>query len=317
MTMKHTRNLFVALGCSAAINSTLIAQDADAEAPVEAVEAATEERPLSFGLAGDFQAALAADLDGFDGDVSVLRIGGALDIGIPIDERGQLTLTLGERYSRYDFSDGSAFGGAADGEDFDLLETTIGATYFRQLNQQYSLLVLAGATFAGESGVDVDDAATFYGGVGVRYQWTEDFAITLGGIGSTEIEDDPSFFPLIAIEWQINDRLLLTTQRGASLSYQFDEAGMWTADLTVMFEGSRYRLEDDHRGRLSDGVVDDQSVPIVLGVTYRPSQTFSVRGYAGAVAWQEYTFEDSDGLRIREFETDPTAIFGLELSIDF
>ncbi len=274
---------------------------------------ADSRRYLSFTGNGEYT--FDADFDDAAGDVSIFRIGAGVEVGLPAGERGRLALGVKEEFSSYDIG-GAPFGGSA-GDDFEPHIQSLTARYSRPLSADWSMLVLADMTLAGEWDADLDDKITYGAGLLFNYAVSEDLTLGAGARVYTRIEDDVMVLPMFNIQWQIDERWRLAVGRGATVAYAFDDEMHWTLDLGVTYENRRFRLDDSHAGRLRDGVIEDERVPVTLGVTFEPHRGLKARVFAGAVVWQELTAEDSGGSRLAEEEADPAAMLGASLTLNF
>ncbi|MFG0252600.1 MAG: DUF6268 family outer membrane beta-barrel protein [Phycisphaerales bacterium JB038] len=298
----------------------LLSQPAAEEASDTPVADARAERSTPFGMlyasftgAGEYS--FETDFKDVSGDLSVYRLEGGVDVGLPAGERGQLAIGVSDEYSKYEVG-GSAFGLAA-GDDFKPHIETVRSRYTRSFDENWSMTVLADMTLAGEWDADFRDRATYGGGVLFNHKFNEDLTLGFGVAARSQIEDDVLVLPLINLKWQMDDRWTLALGRGASISYAFDEGKKWVLDLGATYESRRFRLDDGHAGRLRDGVIEDERIPLTVGLTYQPHRGMKARLFAGAIVWQEITAENEGGHRISDLETDPTAMIGASRTLTF
>ncbi len=124
-----------------------------------------------------------------------------------------------------------------------------------------------------ESGADFGDAITGGGLAGFSYRFGD--RLTLGpGIGViSQIEDDPSVFPVLFVNWRIAEKLSLETggglgaTRGPGLVLNWDPAGKWRVFVGGRYEQTDFRLRDS--GGEQGGIGSNREVPVFGGVIWR------------------------------------------------
>ncbi|MCK4872891.1 MAG: hypothetical protein KAS72_09215 [Phycisphaerales bacterium] len=289
----------------------LVQGDADDVALEEEAAPSADTDDIKVTLLGDTEYTFQADLDDADGDVAVWRLLFGVDLDFPLAGQDQFRLSLTNEYSEYDFS--------GDMSSLSTVDTSLQLAYTHVIDREWSVLGFGGVTFSGEADADWDDAVTLQGGVAGRWAWNENASLVAGIAVTSRIEDDIFVLPYIRFDWQIDDRLHLAAgvDDGLVLTYAIDEAGVWTADISAGLEYRRFRLDDDQPGRLTDGVLQDSRIPIIAGVSYAPNANVTLRGYVGAVLWQEYEFYDSSGDEIMDDNTDPALMLGLNFRWSF
>lgn len=276
---------------------------------------------LSFTISPSARYTFESDMDA-GGEVSVFRTGLGFSMGGPIGDKGaRWGFLAGGEYSKYDFSGTAFVPGGADPFD-DMWIATFGPQLIVPIGDgPWSLYGSVVLRFAGEDDALFDsDSMTVRGLAGARYEFSEDFALTVGAFVTTQIEDDVRVFPLVRVEWQITDKLRLDTGGieargpGVSLTYSFTDA--WSLALIGAYESRDYRLDDDNAA-LPSGVIRDTRVPISLELAYRPSRQVELAVEGGVIAWQEFEVGDSTGLNLGDDETDLTPFIGLRASFRF
>lgn len=267
---------------------------------------------FSFNAGGTY--AFQADVDndsGTEGQVSVARVPVNAGVAYALDDTWRLTFDIESEFSWYDF-DGAGLGAGNPGslETYSVLLSP-GASV--RLNDRWAVRV--GALFYVGAEFGASDESFTYGGLaGVRYQVSDTLAVTGGLIVITRLEDDPSIYPLIGLEWQITDKVRLTARHlGGELA--IDVCPEATITLGGAYEPREYRL-DELGGRRGD-VMRDNRVPIALGVAYHPCKTFEAYVRGGAVVWQEFTVDDEDGDRVSDVNTDPAPFISAGVTVRF
>jgi len=283
--------------------------------PIGPVEESKDRWTLSIG--GRAQHAFQADLDDSAGEVGVTRAGADVALLIPVGDKLRISTGLDFEASFYDWdSPDDVVPGSGSRDPWDEIYSvtlSLSATYL--LDDKWSLFGGGFVNSSGESGADFSDTITGGGFLGVGYSFTPDLTIQ-GGIGvRTRLEDDERIFPVIGVQWKIDEQFSLRTE-GPGLRVTYAASDEWSFYLRGAYEDREFRLADDN-STVRDGVVRDQSVPIGLGVEWRPTGGLSVGLEAGAIVWQEYDIQSSSGRTLNEIETDPTPYIGLRVDYRF
>ena len=263
---------------------------------------------LSGGAVYQFEASVN---DG--GDFSVGRF--YIEPGVALDFSRDLNLALvvGYSYDAYDFSGTTGLGSP---DPWDGINTLRFSARLRWApDDKWTVFAIPTFRFAAESGADWDDA--IQGGVIAGFSYKINDKLTIGpGFGVlTQIEDDPSIFPVLLIDWQITDRLALRTGRGLGatqgpglqLAWEFED--QWELVFGGRYERLRFRL--DNSGIAPGGVGEEESIPLYLGVSYNFDRFTSVSFLAGVNLAGKLTLENSSGGRISRRDYDPAPFLGI------
>jgi hypothetical protein len=273
-----------------------------------------EQRSFSLSFRPRAEHTFDADLRDSNGSVAVSRAGATLGLAVPLGERTRLLINTDAEFSRYDFSDASDLlpSGRDPLDDAWMVRLSPGVVV--GLDETWSITGGAIVEIAAESGADVSDAITYGGFFGARYRWSPTLTTTFGAIAKSRLEDDVIVVPLLGVEWQITDRVVLLNE-GLGLKLRADLSEQWRAGVFARFELRDYRLADD--GALPDGVLRDQRVPLGLSIEWRPSPSVQVELSGGAVVYQKYTFDDSNGNKVESDRTRPAPFIGLTATFAF
>lgn len=327
MQPENRRLAAIAAGTLAATLACAVPQDErsaehDESDAARAIRDVTGRPPMvSFTISGRADHRFESDMKTGDGDMSVTRVRGDLGVGFVIDERTRLGFSFGHEQSRY------SFGG------FDLLPgierplrdahaTDLGARISHQFDQRWGAIIGGRVEFAGESGADLDDSATFGGFGAVTYRFSETFTFGAGAAVSTRLEDSTLVVPVVLLDIKITDRLSFGNIDprsaaglgvGVSLRYQLTEE--WTLSLGAGYQQREFRL--DTGNTISGGVFRDSGFPVALDATYTPNPHFSIGARAGAMVWHEIKLFDDNGDRLADSELDPTPFVGFGASVRF
>lgn len=257
-----------------------------------------------------------ADTDDGDASYSVFRAGGDATIGWRASEALNLSFGIGYDVSDYSFDNFSDIVPAIDEDDpFDEFhQFSFSVTGRYQLDPTWHVSLGGFARAGFETGADVGDSWTGGGFGAVGFRVGED--LTLGfGVGATsQHDDDPFVFPVITVNWQINEKLRLDSQKlGARLTYTLTDE----LDLFARAEYFRREYRLDEHEDIDSGVFRDARVPVGVGVEWRPLAGLTVGFEAGAMVYSELRFYDDDNDRVASTDADPTAYLALHLSYTF
>jgi hypothetical protein len=188
-------------------------------------------------------------------------------------------------------------------------------------DRSWTLFVIPTVRATAEDGAPVEASMQGGGVVGFSYRFGERLAIGPGVGVITEIEDDPTVFPVLLIDWAITDRLRLATGRGLGstlgpgLALSFEATEQWSFLLGGRYEKLRFRLNGD--GASPNGVGEDRFFPVYAGVTYSFFPIGRVSLVGGVDLGQEHRLEDERGNRVAREYFDPAGSVGLSYSARF
>lgn len=266
-------------------------------------------RGIGLSFSGDAMTTGEADFEEGGGSMSVRRWSASAGYRIPLRSSWSFVLSADREWSAYTFS-------GADRQDLDTALDDASVTRFGfnvrgPVSENWSAFVSAGLSHGVASDADWSDGRRWNGLAIGRYQWSSNFAFSLGVLAGQRLEDDPLIIPIPGIDWRITDRLRVQTAQGVTLGYSLDERKRWIADLAVSFDRRSYRVG---RGPMEGQVVYDRRVPILAGINYAPHPTLLVRLYGGFVGWQQFELrEDNDELD--NLKTEDTWMTGLYLRL--
>ena len=226
---------------------------------------------------------------------------------------------MGYSYDGYSFSGDAGFAAAEPWKDIHTL--SFGLPVRWGIGDKWTAFLIPTVRATGESGASFDRSVTGGGFVGVAYRFGP--RLTIGpGVGVvSQIEDDPTVFPILIINWKITDSLSFETGGGLGatlgpglqLAYQVNSK--WRFAVGGRYERLRFRL--DKNGRIPDGVGEDKSFPLFAGCTYSWGFQKSVSIIGGVELGGELRLEDEDGNRIDKTDYDPGGFLGLTFNIRF
>lgn len=132
------------------------------------------------------------------------------------------------------------------------------------------------------------------------------------GLGS----EDYDVFPALLLDWQISDRVSLSTgptigaSQGPGLSLRYDVSEDWGLTLSARSEKSRFALA-------GGGVGQDRSIPVVLSLSYDPNPAMSLAVFAGAEFDGLLEVEDAAGATTSRTRYDTATLMGVAFSLSF
>lgn len=302
---------FVMVSVLVAVAAPAVAQEGG-EQPADPRAA---HRPLTWSVRVPTELGFNAGLDNSPGDVTVSRLGAEFGVGIPIATMAQLELGFEYEYSRYEFSNATGFVAGSSSPWQDIHNETVRARFYQQHDRQLGWFVGGSIGLSHEEGADLGDA--LHAGVfgGVMYNLSE--SVRIGGLLGvrSRIEDDPWFIAVPTIDWQIDPQWRLTNAGKPGLTLFYSPSEQWTLSLGAWYESRDFRL--DSNGPVPDGVGRDQSVPIALGATFRPTSNMTLDFGAGVRVLGNLELENSTGGRVADIDVDPAAFLSFAVGVKF
>ena len=214
---------------------------------------------------------------------------------------GDLRLGAFYEYSEYELSqlDGN--------KDFNTL--AFNTLWKSMLNDDWGYFLYGAVSLSAAKNVELESGLTGIGGGGVQYVWSKDLSLGLGAAVATHMEDNPSVLPIIALNWQINDRWNLTTLNGATISYDFSGDKTFLVDLGVAYQRREYRIENN-------ASLYDRQVTVELGATFHFTPNVGIRGFAGVATGRQFQIRAHDD-KIAEQDVNAAPIIGLRAFFTF
>ena len=260
----------------------------------------------------------AADLDDSPGHLSIARLGLRVGASRTVDRKRSFGVFGRFEESFYDFGDGariSGFDGVSPAprrlvpaDDVALAGLAVSLTTRETPDLSWTLVARTNVGF--EPGADVADALVYGGGATVTFRAFSDFLVTVGGFGSTRLEDDPLFFPWFQLDWEPTEKLKIGGQEGGGYGVGYKWLEDTTTYLNVSFVERQYRLRDD--GVLPSGVLRDSEFALNTGVIYQPGR-FRAELFGG-FAFRRINVQNDGNTFFGDDETDIGPYLGLSLS---
>ncbi len=278
------------------------------------VVSAEEASSLRWTVSGGGMGMFRTDLDG-GGEFSFWRAEAGVGVTLDVAENLRLSLDFGGEHSVYDFGGASTLVGG-DAEPWEDLESaSVGLRLEGSIDAHWGWVV--GGTFrmAWEPGADVGNALLGSGYGGVRYRFDENFALTVGAGVASRLEDDARVFPLLGLEWKLNEVVRVET-RGLGLAVIAQVHDNWELVAKGGYESREWRLSEV-RALLADGVARDERVMVGGEVVWKPAEGVRVSIEGGLAVWQELEALTQNGVTVGEQEGDPGAFLGGRVIFNF
>ena len=269
-------------------------------------------------FSGGYLHQLKSDLNSggeFGGDRYVAQA----SIGYRKSYTKQVALGIGYVRDNYRFEGPGIFNGPSAWDDVQTL--SFAAPVRWGLDDRWMLFVLPSIRVMAEESADWGDAITGGGIAGASFKVNE--RLTLGpGIGAlSQIEDSMSVFPVLLIDWKINDRLRLETGRGLGasqgpgllLSYELDRD--WSLLLGGRYERLRFRLSET--GAVADGVGEDRGAPVFIGLRHSLGSRGEVSVFTGIDLGGKLQVDNRSGDELFSSGYDPAPFVGLSARLRF
>jgi hypothetical protein len=233
------------------------------------------------------------------------------------DPRKSIGFSVGGGKSSYEFDGLDAFGGGNPWNKIEDARVSVSGRF--GLGTTGMMFVTPTLRFNGEKGSGDDSTYGLY----LAAAWRLNENLTIGpGMGVfSRLEDGARIFPLLALDWDITERLNLSTGRelavsqgpGLTLSYQLNDD--WSLGLAGRYEDIEFRLDDE--GPAAGGVGRDQSLPIVITSSLKLESSILLTLFAGLELDGTLKLKDATGVVIDESSYDPAPIFGGVFEIRF
>jgi len=271
---------------------------------------------LSFTVYSGGQFSFQSDIDG-GGDMNVFRLQFGVTGRASLTRDLDLTVQIGYDIDLYDFSGVSRLG--IDPWE-DVHTFNVGAILSMDMSNDWTLFGGPVLQVAREDSADVDDSFIGGGVFGATYEVSSSLTVG-GGFGVvTQIEDDTRLFPVIVLDWEISDRLRLTSKTAGAagrsgLELVYDFANDWEVAIGGSYEFRRFRLDDD--GVAPGGVGEDKSLPIRARLSRRMGDHVVLDFYAGVVMVSDIELANVDGVVLAAADVDPTGLLGFAVRLTF
>ena len=268
--------------------------------------------PWVFSLDGGGLHQTEVDLKDTEGAFSVDRWFVSAGVNYGFDPRRSIGLSVGGGKSGYEFNESTAFGNGSPWDDVEDFRVSLPIRF--GFGEKGSAFIIPTVRYNRESGASSGDSRTWGVLAAVTWRLSED--LTIGpGIGVfSRLESGTRVFPILAIDWDINERWNLATGRGLGasqgpgldLSYRINDN--WSLGLAGRYEKVEFRLDQD--GAAPDGIGRDQSIPLVFTARLNSSPMLGFAVFAGVEFGGKLTLKNALDETVDETDYDPAPIIG-------
>jgi hypothetical protein len=270
----------------------------------------------NYSVRGTYVHQIQSEID-TGGNFSVDRAVIEAAVGYSFGIRQSATLSFGYQFNGYQFSGADGFGGLDPWDDVHVVR--LGLPIRWGFGENWTVFVVPTLRAMGEEGAEFSNSLSGGGFAGFSYRFGE--RLTLGpGIGAiTQLEDSPSVFPVLIIDWKITERLSLSTGRGLGatlgpgLTFNWEAASDWIISIGGRYDRLRFRL--DGNGANPDGIGDDRAFAVYTSIGHSFSPRAQVGLLGGVNLGGELHLEDKWGRGVAESGHDPAGFLGLVFNL--
>lgn len=257
------------------------------------------------------------DIDG-GGRFTVNRVFTQANVSYSPKPRMPLTVSFGYRFDGYDF-DGRRSGLLPSRPWADVHTFSVGVPLFAPLSDRWFLLAIPVIRTTVEDGAAWDDGISGGGIVGASYKVNERLRIGPGIGVFTELEDDPSIFPVLLVDWQITPRWTLKTggglgaTQGPGVFLEYQPNTRLRFSFGGRFDRLRFRLDDN--GVAPGGIGEESALATVVAASWQATRRLEFSASVGMSFLGELRLEDRNGNRIVREDYDPAPFVGLGFTL--
>lgn len=275
---------------------------------------------IGLGLALEAGAAFGADA-GLDsgGDVGVDAWSVRLSGRRAVTDNLRLGLAAGLGEQRYRFSGDGGFSGLRPWDD--VRDARVSASVLWQPTDRWDLFAIPTLRWDAEAGASLGDGQIAGLITAASYKFNDRLSIGPGVGIFSELEDDTDFFPILAVDWRLTDRLSLRTgrgfgaSRGPGLTFDWVANDQWSVSLGGRYQKDRFRLDD--QGVAAGGVGQATSTPIYLAVSRKLGRIGRLRGVIGMELNGSLRLEDAHGDLMQRTDVEDAPFAGATFDLRF
>jgi len=259
-----------------------------------------------------------ADLEDGSGNFSKDRWFFSGGVDYAWSRRESIGISVGGGQTNYHFNDEKDSNGIEPWNKINDTRVTLNGRF--GFGETGSIFIIPTLRFNGEKGASGSDSTW---GLFAAMTWRVKDSLTIGpGIGIfSRLESGTKFFPVLAIDWDINDRWNLSTGRGLAsslgpgltLSYKLNED--WSFGVAGRYENVEFRLDDE--GPAAGGVGRDKSIPLVFTANLTPNKKLNFSVFMGLEFGGSLRLKDSMDNLVDESDYDPAFLFGGTFEVRF
>ena len=252
-----------------------------------------------------------------DGGVAWHESASGASRGLFVPGPGLLRIGVDYSHTRFAFARGVRHGPLGI-EPFRVAEEVwLSAQLVTPLTGTWSSQFFGAATSAFESGASSDDTFSGAGGLGVMRRFSRRLAIGIGALFQESLSDRAiTGVPMVLLDWQVTDRLALTSAQEVVLSYLLDPGRRLTVAATASFyEFKQFRL--DAHGALPGGVAEFRSFEVGGQLTWEPLPALTLDARVEAALGQNLRMDDRGGKEMADLVIEDALQLGLTLHYRF
>lgn len=204
----------------------------------------------------------------------------------------KLSVSLSYERRDYDLESGRGLYRGLGRAPTEMQTLGISASLFQPLSPEWAVFLTGGIAGSTEVGVDpFTDPGLF--GLGVLgHQLNPSLQLGLGVVVAARAGEDPFFFPVPHIKWQINERWMFRTEEtGGSLNYELSDTLLVSG--LARLDTRRYLLDDAGPG--TPGIFEDSRTSLALRLQWRPSAAVRFNFIGGLDVLRYLEVADDDG----------------------
>ncbi|MEZ5980138.1 MAG: hypothetical protein R3F34_18260 [Planctomycetota bacterium] len=293
---------------------------APTDAPTDPLDVALEPEPSDwhFDLAIGFQQISRAGLDQGPGDVERRGTIVGLTAHSGADEDDwRFTYRFESRTYRFDGASGLLPGTSEPIES--TYRHRFGTARGFDLSKRLSARFDAEVDLGSEVAFEVSDALTWIAILGASWRIDDTFSLSLDVRAQDRLEDDVAFVPVPGFDWRIDDRTRLRVDAtGLELTRDLERGAR--AYVSTRYQDVEIRLDDT--GPNPGGSFAERGFLTRAGILFDPgvgghsvsSSTLDL--FVGVAHAREIEFR-AGGVEVGGDDVDPSAYFGLELTLRF
>ena len=275
---------------------------------------------LRFSLSAGYQFIFETDVKPI-GTVDIDRTGLELKGRTTIARDFRLEMNFRFMFSNYDFNNAVVLD-PINGDPWDDIQTILldGRIEWWMTND-IAMIFGPFLMFSRESSAEWNDAFTGGGFVGFMFISSRNL-VWGGGLGiSTQICDSLLVYPIIILDWKINDQLKLSSVAGpVGLAYTgleliWDVGHGFEAGFGFRYEYRRFRLGPT--GFAPNGAGEDTSWPLWARISYSFNEHVEIDLYGGLVAGGRFKVDDFNGRPLTREDYDITPTLALGVRVNF
>ena len=239
--------------------------------------------------------------------------------GAPLMQKDGSLLALALRYAldRYDFNNTAASWKAVH-------HVNLGLASRWKINDRWLWANYTVGGIAAEEGSDKDKGFVFNFISIAEYKVSERLTIGPGFGVANEIDRDLTIFPIIAIDWQINDEWRLASgpsdvaAAGANIYFEFTPKALqdkWTFTVGSSFSSKNFKLASN--AITADGSGEERLASAYVAASYRLQNGVKISGIAGYHFYQSYSVFDGSGSELSKESLGDAPYVGISVGYEF